>query len=70
MMDNRLNKIKFVLAEQGWTNKCLAEQTGCDFATVSKCCTNTTQPPLDAFVAISKCLDAIMKNLIRYINAE
>ena len=52
-MNNRLNKIKVVLAEQGRTNKWLAEQIGRDPATVSKWCTNTSQPPLDAFVALS-----------------
>lgn len=69
-MGNRLNKIKVVLAEQGRTNKWLAEQIGRDPATVSKWCTNTTQPPLDAFVAISKCLNVKMEDLIRDIDAE
>lgn len=64
-MSNRLNKIKVVLAEQGRTNKWLAEQIGRDPATVSKWCTNTSQPPLDAFVAIAKCLGVSMEELIR-----
>lgn len=64
-MSNRLNKIKVVLAEQGRTNKWLAEQIGRDPATVSKWCTNTSQPPLDAFVAIAKCLSVSMEELIR-----
>ncbi|MCQ2145927.1 MAG: helix-turn-helix domain-containing protein [Bacteroidales bacterium] len=69
-MDNRLNKIKVVLAEQGRTNKWLAEKIGRDPATVSKWCTNTTQPPLDAFVAIAKCLDVKMEELIRETEIE
>lgn len=69
-MDYRLNRIKVVLAEQGRTNKWLAGQLGRNPATVSKWCTNTTQPPLDAFVAISKCLDVKMEDLIRDIKTE
>lgn len=38
-MDNKLNRIKVVLAEQGRTNKWMAEQLGRDPATVSKWCT-------------------------------
>lgn len=45
--DNRkLNRIKAVLAETGHTGKWLAEQLGKDPATVSKWCTNTSQPDL------------------------
>lgn len=70
-MDNyRLNKIKVVLAEQGRTNKWLAEQIGRDPATVSKWCTNSSQPPLDAFVAIAKCLGVKMEELIRDTESE
>ena len=64
-MNNRLNKIKVVLAEQGRTNKWLAEQIGRDPATVSKWCTNTSQPPLDACVGIARCLGVSMEELIR-----
>ncbi len=53
-----------VLAEQGRTNNWLAEQTGRDPATICKWCTNTSQPPLDAFVAIAKCLGVKMGQLI------
>lgn len=38
------NRIKVVLAEQMRTNKWLAEQLGKDPATVSKWCTNSSQP--------------------------
>lgn len=70
-MDNyRLNKIKVVLAEQGRTNKWLAEQIGRDPATVSKWCTNSSQPPLDAFVTIAKCLGVKMEELIRDTEIE
>lgn len=42
----RLNRIKAVLAETGHTGKWLAKQLGKDPATVSKWCTNTSQPDL------------------------
>lgn len=42
----KLNRIKAVLAETGHTGKWLAEQLGKDPATVSKWCTNTSQPDL------------------------
>ena len=44
-MEN-LNRLKAVLADAGQTNKWLAEQLGKDPVTVSKWCTNTTQPDL------------------------
>ena len=42
-MEN-LNRLKAVLADAGQTNKWLAEQLGKDPVTISKWCTNTTQP--------------------------
>ena len=41
-----LNRIKVMLAEKKKTNKWLAEQLGKDPVTISKWCTNTTQPDL------------------------
>ena len=41
-----LNRIKVVLVEKKRTNKWLAEQLGKDPATISKWCTNTSQPDL------------------------
>ena len=69
-MEGKLNRIKVVLAEQGRTNKWLAEKVGKDPATVSKWCTNTTQPPLEAFVAIAQCLGVKMEDLIRKSEVE
>ena len=63
-MNNKINKIKVILAEQGRTNKWLAEQIGRDPATISKWCTNNAQPPLKAFVAISKSINVKMEDLI------
>ncbi|WP_462340081.1 helix-turn-helix transcriptional regulator [Paraprevotella clara] len=45
-MAENLNRIKVVLAEQRRTNKWLADQLAVNQTTVSKWCTNTTQPDL------------------------
>ena len=52
----KLNRIKAVLAETGYTGKWLAEQVGKDPVTVSKWCTNTSQPDLYTLNEISKVL--------------
>lgn len=41
-----INRIKVVLAEKKRTNRWLAEELGKDPATVSKWCTNSSQPDL------------------------
>ena len=41
-----LNRIKVMLVEKKRTSKWLAEQLGKDPATISKWCTNTSQPTL------------------------
>lgn len=67
-MENKdLNRLKVVLAEKKRTNKWLAEQLGKDPATVSKWCTNSTQPNLENLVEISKCLEVDVSELIRKI---
>ena len=43
-MDRKLNLIKTALVDYGKTNKWFAEQLGKDPATVSKWCTNASQP--------------------------
>ena len=64
-MENKdLNRLKVVLAEKKRTNKWLAEQVGKDPATVSKWCTNTTQPDLVTLKKIAKLLDIDVKELL------
>ena len=48
-----LNRIKVMLAEKMRTSKWLAEQLGKDPATVSKWCTNASQPTLDLLLEIA-----------------
>ncbi len=60
-----INRLKVVLAEKKRTNKWLAEQLGKGQATVSKWCTNTTQPSLEILVEIAKCLEVDVTELLR-----
>lgn len=59
-----VNRLKLVLVEQKRTGKWLAEQLGKDPSTVSKWCSNVTQPILDTLVNIAKVLDVSIKDLI------
>lgn len=61
----KLNRIKAVLAETGHTGKWLAEQLGKDPATVSKWCTNTSQPDLYTLNEISEVLSVKVIELIK-----
>lgn len=60
----KLNRIKAVLAETEHTGKWLAEQLGKDQVTVSKWCTNTSQPDLYTLVEISDLLKVNVRDLI------
>ena len=53
MANKDLNKLKVVLADKKRTNKWLAEQLGKDQTTISKWCTNTSQPDLASLMKIS-----------------
>ena len=55
-----LNRLKAVLADAGQTNKWLAEQLGKDPVTISKWCTNTTQPDLQTLSRISELLRELL----------
>ena len=59
-----VNRLKVVLVERRKTGKWLAEQLGKDPSTVSKWCSNTTQPPLDILVNIAKLLEVDINDLI------
>ena len=62
-MEN-LNRLKAVLADSGKTNKWLAEQLGKDPVTISKWCTNTTQPDLNMLAKISDVLQVNIRELL------
>lgn len=60
-----LNRLKVILAEKKKTNKWLAEQLGCAPTTVSKWCTNSSQPSLEMIERIAILLDIDYTELIR-----
>ena len=60
-----LNRLKVILAEKRKTNKWLAEQLGCAPTTVSKWCTNSSQPSLEMIERIAILLDIDYTELIR-----
>lgn len=60
----KLNRIKAVLAETGHTGKWLAEQLGKDPVTVSKWCTNTSQPDLVTLTEIANLICINVRELI------
>lgn len=59
-----VNRIKVVLAEKKRTNRWLAEEIGKDPATVSKWCTNSSQPDLLTLKKVAELLDVDVKDLL------
>ena len=59
-----INRLKAVLAEQGNTNKWLAEQLDKNETTVSRWCTNEVQPSMDNLVTIASLLKIDVRELI------
>lgn len=54
-----------MLAEKKRSNKWLTEQLGKDPATVSKWCTNTSQPSLETLLEIARLLGINYTELVR-----
>lgn len=61
---DRINRIKVVLVEQNRTGKWLAEQLGKNEATVSRWCSNSSQPSLEMLVKIASILNVDPRELI------
>lgn len=59
-----INRIKIVLVEKKRSNKWLAQELGKDPATVSKWCTNTTQPDLQTLTKVAALLEVDIKDLL------
>lgn len=59
-----LNRLKIVLVEKKKTSKWLAEELGKNPSTVSKWCTNVSQPDLQTLNRIAQLLDIDIKSLI------
>ena len=71
-MDNakNINRLKAVLADANQTNKWLAEQLGKDPATISKWCTNTSQPDLATLLQVANLLEVDVKDLLNSSREE
>ena len=59
-----INRIKLVLVEKKRTSKWLSEQMGVNPSTVSKWCTNTSQPDIASLLKIADLLEVDIKELI------
>lgn len=59
-----INRLKVVLVERKKTGKWLAEQLGKDPSTVSKWCSNSSQPSLETLDKIAEALSVDRRELI------
>ena len=60
----QINRLKVVLVEQNRTGKWLAEILGKNEATVSRWCTNESQPSLEMLVNIAETLKVDVRELL------
>lgn len=63
-METDVNRLKVVLVEKKKTNKWLCEQLNVNPSTVSKWCTNSSQPDIETLIKISKLLEIDMEDLL------
>ena len=70
MANKDINRIKVVLADKKKTNKWLAEHLGKDQTTISKWCTNTSQPDLGSLIKTAKLLGVELADLVSEENVE
>ena len=64
MESQKINRLKVVLVENGKTGKWLAGQLGKNEATVSRWCSNTSQPSLEMLMKIAAILNVDARRLI------
>ena len=64
MNKKKLNRLKLVLVEKDKTGVWLAEQLGVTAVTVSKWCSNITQPTLPTLDKIAELLECEKRELI------
>lgn len=58
-----INRLKLLLVEKKKKSKWLSEQLGITPSTVSKWCTNTSQPDMETLAKISKLLKVSVEDL-------
>lgn len=59
-----INRLKIVLVEKKKTGKWLAEQLGKNPSTVSKWCSNVSQPDLATLIKVANLLEVDLQELI------
>ena len=59
----KINRIKTLLTERNLTNRWLAAQLDVDRSTVSKWCTNSSQPDILTLLKIARLLNLEVKDL-------
>ena len=65
MANTDLNRLKLILVEKKKTGKWLAEQLlGKDKTTISKWCTNSSQPDVASLIKIAKLLGVEVNDLL------
>jgi transcriptional regulator with XRE-family HTH domain len=64
MNEKMINRLKVVLAEKQKTGKWLADKLNKNVTTVSRWCTNETQPSLETLIDIAELLDVSVKDLL------
>ena len=70
MTHKELNRLKLLLVEKKKTGLWLAEQLGKDKTTISKWCTNSSQPDVECFIKISKLLNVELSDILIVDNEE
>jgi len=60
----KINRLKVVLVEKEKSGKWLADQLGKSTCTVSKWCSNTTQPDLQTLTKIAQLLNVDTRDLL------
>ena len=60
----KINRLKIVLTEQSKTSKWLAKELGKSASTVSRWCTNASQPDLETLFRIAELLDVDVRELL------
>ena len=66
MANKDISRIKVDLVDKKKTNKWLAEQLGKDQTTISKWCTNASQPDIESLMKIAKLLGVELAELVRF----
>ena len=66
----KINRLKVVLVEKDKTGKWLADQLGKSTCTVSKWCSNTTQPDLQTLSKIAQLLNVDTRDILTPTNEQ